>query len=51
MEDASTVQLPFNNDPNSAFFAVFDGHGSRNFATYCSEELHKQIMANTQYGN
>ncbi len=50
MEDASCIQLPLDDDLDSAFFAVFDGHGSQRFADYCSEELHKQLLADSNYG-
>ncbi len=30
MEDAHTALLSFNNDKNSAFFAVYDGHFGKN---------------------
>jgi serine/threonine protein phosphatase PrpC len=29
MEDAHTQILSLNNDKNSAFFAVYDGHGGK----------------------
>lgn len=50
MEDASSIQLPLDDDLSSAYFAVFDGHGSQSFANYCSEELHKQIITDVDYG-
>ena len=50
MEDASSIQLPLHEDPSSAYFAVFDGHGTQRFATYCSEELHRQLLSESSYG-
>ena len=49
MEDAHTIQLPVDSDSDSAFFAVFDGHGGSRFATYCSEHLHKELLSNTNF--
>ncbi len=51
MEDASCIRLPLHDDPDSAYFAVFDGHGSQRFADYCGEEMHKQLLADSSYGN
>lgn len=50
MEDASTVQLKLNKDKNSAFFGVFDGHGGPRFAAYCSEQMHKQLLSDPDFG-
>lgn len=40
MEDAHSVHLHFAQDPDSAYFAVFDGHGGSKFAQYCGSQLH-----------
>ena len=50
MEDASAIQLCLHGDPSSAYFAVFDGHGTQKFANYCSEELHKQLVSDRSFG-
>lgn len=44
------MQLPLPGDSNAAYFAVFDGHGTQRFATYCSKELHKYLLADGSYG-
>ena len=50
MEDAHSVQLDLNGDRNSAYFGVFDGHGSSHFAEYCSEHLHELITTSKHFG-
>lgn len=49
-EDFLVTDLPFNNDPDKAFFAIFDGHGGKNvaqiaatsFETYFKDALSSQ---------
>jgi len=41
MEDAHHYEDSFNGDPTQGFFAVYDGHGGKEAAVYCSENLHK----------
>lgn len=43
MEDAHYVEDAFNNNPDQAFFAVYDGHGGKECATFCAENLHKVL--------
>ena len=43
MEDAHSVQLNYAGDPDSSYFAVFDGHGGAKFAEYCSTHLHLHL--------
>eukprot|EP00731_Ephydatia_muelleri_P038107 Em0655g6a len=50
MEDAHCIKLSLCEDKNSAYFAVFDGHGGANFAVYCSQHLHDEIIANENFG-
>lgn len=51
MEDAHSVQLPLSaEDKDSAYFGVFDGHGGAQFAAYCGEHLHKEIMSDVSFG-
>ena len=50
MEDAHTVHLDLKGDKSSAYFAVFDGHGSSLFAEYCSNHLHERIAKCTDFG-
>lgn len=50
MEDASSVQLPFcASDASSAYFAVFDGHGSAHFSKYCGKRLHQVISEDVHF--
>ena len=44
MEDAHCVQLRYARNPDSAYFAVFDGHGGARFAEYCSSHLHRRLQ-------
>jgi len=44
MEDAHTQLLSFNNDKQSAFFAVYDGHGGPKVAEYAGNHLHQKIL-------
>jgi serine/threonine protein phosphatase PrpC len=44
MEDAHAIVVPFlENDPSSAFFAIYDGHGGKKVAEYCTKVLHQQV--------
>ena len=49
MEDAHTILLSMPDDPNAAFFAVFDGHGGAKVANYASENLHKGLCNHHLY--
>ena len=49
MEDAHTVHTNVTGDRSSAYFGVFDGHGSSQFALYCSENLHQLIIASKHF--
>lgn len=44
MEDAHTQLLSLDNDKNSAFFAVYDGHGGHRVAEYAGFHLHEKIL-------
>lgn len=48
-EDAHNTILDF--DENTAFFAVYDGHGGAEVATYCSQSLPKFIKETEAYKN
>ena len=50
MEDAHTVHMNVTGDRSSAYFGVFDGHGSSQFALYCSENLHQLIINSKHFG-
>jgi len=41
MEDAHQILDGFNDDPTQGFFAVYDGHGGKEAAIYCADNLHK----------
>jgi len=49
MEDAHTQILSLNNDKNSAFFAVYDGHGGSKVAEYAGIHLHERILNQPSY--
>ncbi len=49
MEDAHTQLLSLNNDRNSAFFAVYDGHGGAKVAEYAGIHLHDKIINQPAY--
>jgi len=40
MEDAHFVEDGFMKDPNKGFFAIYDGHGGKEAAVFCSKNLH-----------
>ena len=50
MEDAHTVELSLADDKDSAYFAVFDGHGSHRYSKYCGKHLHKSLILNAAFG-
>lgn len=39
--DAHYMADGFNNDTQAAFFAVYDGHGGKDAAVFCSQNLHQ----------
>ena len=39
------------NESNSTFFAIFDGHGTEKVAEYLSQNLHNYICANSNYSS
>lgn len=47
MEDAHSTVLGL--DENTAFFGVFDGHGGKEVALYCSRHLHEEFKKNQAY--
>ncbi|XP_073983639.1 probable protein phosphatase 2C T23F11.1 isoform X1 [Rhodnius prolixus] len=50
MEDTSCLHLPIqNDDTNTTFVGVFDGHGGTNVADYVSKHLHKFIVRQPEY--
>lgn len=49
MEDSHTHILSLPDDPGSAFFAVYDGHGGAKVAEYAGKHLHKFITKRAEY--
>ncbi|XP_074039266.1 probable protein phosphatase 2C T23F11.1 isoform X2 [Leptinotarsa decemlineata] len=49
MEDSHTHILSLPDDPNTAFFAVYDGHGGSKVAEYAGKHLHKYIINRKEY--
>ena len=49
MEDAHTHILSLPEDPGSAFFAVYDGHGGAKISDYAGKHLHKYITNRSEY--
>uniref|UniRef100_A0A1Q3F177 protein-serine/threonine phosphatase n=1 Tax=Culex tarsalis TaxID=7177 RepID=A0A1Q3F177_CULTA len=50
MEDSHTHILSLPDDPGTAFFAVYDGHGGANIAQYAGKHLHKYVTRRPEYG-
>ncbi|XP_017841084.1 probable protein phosphatase 2C T23F11.1 isoform X2 [Drosophila busckii] len=49
MEDAHTHILSLPDDPGTAFFAVYDGHGGAAVAKFAGKHLHKFITKRPEY--
>uniref|UniRef100_A0A1B6DLT2 protein-serine/threonine phosphatase n=1 Tax=Clastoptera arizonana TaxID=38151 RepID=A0A1B6DLT2_9HEMI len=49
MEDAHTHILSLPDDKGTAFFAVYDGHGSAKIAEQAGKHLHKYILQRPEY--
>ncbi|CAI8020910.1 Probable protein phosphatase 2C T23F11.1 [Geodia barretti] len=49
MEDAHSVELGFAQDPESAYFAVFDGHGGAKFAQLCGSRLSHYLETDSAF--
>ncbi|KAG1684372.1 putative protein phosphatase 2C T23F11.1 [Nymphon striatum] len=49
MEDAHTHILSLSDDKDTAFFAVYDGHGGDKIAQYAGANLHKNVLAQPCY--
>ena len=43
MEDVHRVTPDFNEDPNLAYFGVYDGHGGRQIVDFLEEKLEQNI--------
>lgn len=51
MEDSHTHILSLPDDPGTAFFAVYDGHGGANIAQHAGKHLHKYVTRRPEYGS
>ncbi|XP_044727590.1 probable protein phosphatase 2C T23F11.1 isoform X2 [Chrysoperla carnea] len=51
MEDSHTHILSLPDDPGTAFFAVYDGHGGAKVAQYAGKHLHKYVTSRCEYRN
>lgn len=49
MEDSHTHILSLPDDPGTAFFGVYDGHGGAKVAQYAGKHLHKYIVKRLEY--
>lgn len=49
MEDSHTHILSLPDDPGTAFFAVYDGHGGAKVAEYAGKHLHKFVTKQNEY--
>lgn len=49
MEDAHTHILSLPDDPGTAFFAVYDGHGGAKVSEYAGKHLHKYVTKQDTY--
>lgn len=49
MEDSHTHILSLPDDPGTAFFAVYDGHGGSTIAEYAGNHLHKILTKQSHY--
>lgn len=49
MEDSHTHILSLPDDPGTAYFAVYDGHGGATVADYAGKHLHKHIINQPAY--
>lgn len=49
MEDSHTHILSLPDDPDSAFFGVYDGHGGASVAQYAGKHLHKLVVKRVEF--
>ncbi|CAH1958063.1 unnamed protein product [Acanthoscelides obtectus] len=49
MEDSHTHLLSLPDDADTAFFAVYDGHGGAKIADYAGRHLHKYVIKRPEY--
>jgi len=50
-EDRFTIFKSLPEDPSSAFFAIYDGHGGDKASTYCAKHLHTNVVNHSAYGS
>eukprot|EP01103_Thecamoeba_quadrilineata_P000376 TRINITY_DN10317_c0_g1_i1.p1 TRINITY_DN10317_c0_g1~~TRINITY_DN10317_c0_g1_i1.p1 ORF type:complete len:284 (-),score=56.25 TRINITY_DN10317_c0_g1_i1:95-946(-) len=48
-EDRFTLLKSIPEDPSSAFFAIYDGHGGDKASTYCAKHLHTNVVNHSSY--
>jgi len=49
MEDAHVHEIEFDDDPNAALFAVFDGHGGKEVAEFASRHFAEELKKDENY--
>lgn len=49
MEDSHTHILSLPDDPDTAFFGVYDGHGGASVAQYAGKHLHKLVVKRDEF--
>jgi len=50
-EDRYTLLKSLPEDPSSAFFAIYDGHGGDKASTYCAKHIHTNVVNHSSYAN
>jgi len=50
-EDRYTLLKSLPEDPTSAFFAIYDGHGGDKASTYCAKHIHTNVVNHSSYAN
>jgi len=48
-EDRFTIVKSIPEDPTSAFFAIYDGHGGDKASSYCAKHLHTYVVNHNTY--
>lgn len=49
MEDSHTHILSLPDDPGTAFFGVYDGHGGAKVSLFAGKHLHKYVVNREEY--
>jgi len=50
-EDRYTLLKSIPEDPSSAFFAIYDGHGGEHASTYCAKHMLNNVVNHSSYAN